>query len=564
MNSDFPFGHFLKLKNSDKNITTEEKAEPADDFCDVNNESSFYEAPAPFQTKKAKNSESSFSVEELNTINQEILSIVKDFINEQKYNTFFKNTFSLINISENTISFAVTTNFIKIMIETHYLSFIKQAIESVLGNQYTLSLNVANSQKSLSSNVNNILNTINESKAETFSDEVISQNKSIKNVKSARFKPTGLNLFSSKKDLEYKIESKVINHVKGNKNIVGKNIDPKKTFDSFIEGPSNNMAYASSIAVSNNPGKTYPCLYIHSSSGLGKTHLLHSIANGIREKYPAEKICLITGRGFMNEMVDAMSNKRIGVFRKKYSEHVDVLIIDDIHEIKNKQGTQNEFFHVFNELYNKGKQLIFTSDTQPNEIIGIEDRIRTRLAWGLVLDIQKPNLETRIAILKRKAIEEDIYIPDDVITMIASSIEANIRELEGALIRLGAYSSVFNVDIDTEIAKEQLKISNFNSKKTYLDIKTIAGHVSSFYKISVADLKSKSRMKEITTARHVAMYLSYKVGKATLSEIGTFFGNRDHSTVLHGVEKIKKINQTDSMFAQLIIDLESTILGSNQ
>jgi chromosomal replication initiator protein len=252
-----------------------------------------------------------------------------------------------------------------------------------------------------------------------------------------------------------------------------------------------------------------------------------------------------------------MKSQTMPEFRKKYSEQIDILMVDDIHELKNKSSTQNEFFHVFNELHNKGKQLIFTSDKHPKEIDGIEDRIRTRLAWGMVVDIQLPDLETRTAILKRKAIEEDIFLPDDVVNLIAKSIKNNIRELEGSLIKLGAFSSVFNVDIDLEIAKEQLKLTE-ESEKDLVSFDQICKTVSKYYKIPVADLLSKARNKEVTHARHIAMYLSNKIIRATLVSIGQHFG-RDHSSVLHAIDKINKKVKENSSIKQEIFEIESNL-----
>ncbi len=258
----------------------------------------------------------------------------------------------------------------------------------------------------------------------------------------------------------------------------------------------------------------------------------------------------------MTEMIDYIAEKKIAEFRKKYSEKIDVLIIDDIHELKNKAGTQNEFFHVFNELHAKGKQLIFTSDKHPKEIDGLEERIKTRLSWGLVLDIQAPDIETRIAILKKKALEEDIFLPDDVLTFIASSVKNNIRELEGSLIRLGAYSSVFKVDIDLEIAKDQLKLTEDTAKIEGYTIESVSKIVSHYFKVPLVDLRSKVRLKEITDPRHIAMYLSYKICGATLIEIGNYFGKRDHTSVMHAIEKVKQSIKTDPQASQIIVDLE--------
>ena len=317
------------------------------------------------------------------------------------------------------------------------------------------------------------------------------------------------------------------------------------------------MAHAFAIAVAKDPGKVYPQLYLHGNSGLGKTHLLHAICNYILETNPQTKICITTANAFMQEMVEAIQNKNDDAFRRKYTTIIDVLIIDDIHELKNKARTQTEFFHIFNELQNKGKQLIFTSDKPPKEIDGIEDRIRTRLSSALIVEIQQPDLETRMAILKKKAIEQDIFISDEVINLIASCVKTNIRELEGKLVALGAYSDIMNVDIDLEIAKTQLGLTE-DYEEHILSMDALARAVANNFKIPIGDLKGKSRIKEVTIARHIAMYMSHKILKKTLEEIGKFY-DRDHTTVIHGVKKIEEQIKENPQVSQKIYEIESSL-----
>ena len=435
------------------------------------------------------------------------------------------------------------------------MDHIQDAIQQVLGKKYEITISVFPLNNGLSSNQSNILNTINQSKNESFSEKAILKS-DVKKV-SAKDASFTIDLIPTKEDKLSSVHSKAMNYP--NSQHFKFAVDPKKTFESFVVGPSNNMAYASTQAVAKNPGKVYPCLYLHSNSGLGKTHLLHSVANKVKEIHPTLIICITTTRDFMTEMVDAVANKNISAFRKKYSENIDILMIDDVHELKNRQGTQNEFFHVFNELHNKGKQLIFTSDKHPKDIDGIEERIKTRLTWGLVLDIQPPDLETRIAILKNKAAKEDIYLPQDVINLIATRIRSNIRELEGSLIRLSAYSSVFDIDIDIDIAKEQLSFTD-NGEQDIMTIEAIAKATSQHFKVPLADIKSKSRLKTVTQARHAAMFLSYTLIKPTPTymEIGKFFGGRDHTSVLHAVEKIRRTSKTSNQLSQNLLEIENS------
>jgi len=337
-------------------------------------------------------------------------------------------------------------------------------------------------------------------------------------------------------------------------------IDNLKRFENFIIGASNQLAFATAQAVAQTPGKNgkYPSLYLHSNSGLGKTHLLHAVANQIKENYPQLVICLITARDFMNEMISYIQKNNISEFRKKYSEKVDVLMIDDIHEIHSKQGTQNEFFHIFNELHNKGKQLIFTSDKAPKEIEGLEERVKTRLQWGLVVDIQRPDIETRIAILKGKAQELDLYCTEDVINLIATSVKSSIRELEGSLIRLSAYADVMDIEIDTEIVREQLNIQD-NSNVKQITLESIAKTTSQHFKIPLPDLRSKSRNKEIAYARHVAIYLSRKLIRATQQDIGRYYGGRDHTSIIHAEKKVQELLKTDSTLSRNVLEIENAL-----
>lgn len=524
MNQNFPFDHFLKAtfdQNNSNIFNNKEDIKPVE------------------QKEKNSGIEDSFSHEELNLINDEIHNTLKALINTQKYNAFFNNALSLTNITLDTLEFSVPSNLIKSMVEKS-LDQINEAIKNALGKEYYIVINV-------SEQAGPTYTTLEKSHKEQFSKP-----------KSARDVSFTLDLNQSKNDLLSRVESVYIDHM--NPEQPGMIIDPIKTFDNFVVGPSNNLANAAAIAIAKNPGKDgkYPSLYIYSNSGLGKTHLLHAVANGIKDNYPHFVICLITARDFMKEMIDAMKDKKLHEFQKKYSEKVDVLMIDDIHELKNKESTQNEFFHVFNELYNKGKQLIFTSDKAPHQIDGIEERIKTRLQWGLVVDIQKPDLETRIAILKRKAYELDLYVTDDIITLVACHIKNSIRELEGSLVKLSAFSEMMKVDIDAEMVKEILMIKDLDNDKK-ITLEQIGKITAQHFKIHLADLKSKSRTKDIAHARFIAMYLSRKILNATQEEIGIFYGGRDHSSVVHAEKTIVKRLETDMGLSKDVISIETKL-----
>jgi chromosomal replication initiator protein len=493
---------------------------------------------------------------ELETLNNEILNYLKTTISSEKFNAFFENL-ETKSLTQTQIEFSTPTPFIKTMITEYFSPFLDEAIQHNLGKPYKI---IINTQKHGIVKKDAPTFFINEEKThpgKNIVSKATKQNSRPTPIDTSFERNFHLDLIPTKEDLLSKVESKYIDHMQPDQH--GILIDPNKTFENFIIGPSNNIACATAKAVSSNPGKSgkYPSLYFYSNSGLGKTHLLHSVANAIKNQHPRLRICLITARDFMNEMINAIQNNNIANFRKKYSEKIDVLMIDDIHELKDKQGTQNEFFHIFNELHDKGKQLIFTSDKSPKEIAGIEERIKTRLQWGLVIDIQKPDLETKIAILKRKAYELDLYCTEDVITLIASSIKSSIRELEGALVKLSAFSDVMKMEIDTDIVKEQLNLKGADKRPT--DLEDIAKAVSQYFKIPLADLKSKARSKEITRVRHIAMYLSRKIVKSTQQEVGYFYGGRDHTSVIHAVNKISQQSKKEPYLANTILEIQNLL-----
>ena len=542
---EFPFSHFLNPINIENKITTENN-----DGLKLERDNQIDTLPIS-ENQEIPKSEG-FSIEELRFINAGILEHLKSNIATQKFETYFDSNFSLMQIKRNEVIFNVATNFIKNIIEDQFREFLGRSLREVLGNKnFKISILVNNQQVITASNTSNTSNTSNF----ISSLERVNENNII-NKKSVKENTFTLDLSPTKEDLITSVESKYINHMENNYD--ESNIDPSKTFSNFITGHSNQLAVASAIAVARNPGKSgkYPSLYLHSNSGLGKTHLLNAVANGIKDQFPHLRICLITARNFLKEMVEYIKDNNIEQFQRKYSEKVDVLMIDDIHELKNKKGTQDEFFHIFNELYNKGKQLIFTSDKAPAEIDGIPERIKTRLQWGLVIDIQKPDIETRIAILKKKALGLDLYLSDDILTSIATSIKSNIRELEGSLIKLSAFSDVMKMDIDMEMVKDLLKLNNYTEEKT-ITLEDIAKITSTHYRIPVADLKSKARSKEITKARHIAMYLSRKIMHTTQQEIGKFFGGRDHTSVIHALNKITTQLKVDVALSRDIIQIES-------
>jgi chromosomal replication initiator protein len=533
MTQKFPFNHFLKLDGLNE-LSASKKSEVSSVIVE---ETLKTLAPA----KECKNLASEFSTEELRTITDELLDHIKNLINPNKFHAYFANAFTVAAVKQDLVEIVVTTNFIKKMIETHYPETIKQALLEILGKNYDLDIQVLGASASgISSHTENILNNVKNKKAES--------------VKNTSFFIDELE--PTKEDLFKAIDSQVIEHQTANPS---NQIDLNKTFGNFIIGPSNNIAHALALAVAKDPGKTYPALYIYGNSGLGKTHLIHAIANFIQVNKPSMRICLTSANRFMNEMVESIKKNQSFEFKKHYTENTDILIIDDIHELKNKTTTQEMFFHIFNELISKGKQLVFTSDKTPKEIDGIEERIRTRLSSALPVEIQQPDLETRIAILKKKAVEKDVYLSDDVVNLVAKCVKSNIRELEGCLIKLGAVTSILKVDIDLEVAKEHLKLSEELENQKNVTIETITKTVANYYKIPVGDIRGKTKTKEVALPRQVAMFLVSKMLKPTLKDNGQYFSGRDHSTVLHAIKTISDRIKTDVLLAQQVLDIEKQL-----
>ena len=323
-------------------------------------------------------------------------------------------------------------------------------------------------------------------------------------------------------------------------------LNPRYTFDSFIVGSSNQFAHAACRAVAEAPSRSYNPLFIYGGVGLGKTHLMHGIGQYVLEHDRTLKLTYISSERFMNEMINALRYDRVLDFRERYRS-VDVLLIDDIQFLAGKEGTQTEFFHTFNALYDSQKQIVISSDCPPHEIQSLEERLRSRFEWGLIADIQPPELETKVAILKKKAETEAVPLPDNVAMYIAGKIKSNIRELEGSLIRLIAFASLTGQDITLPLAQEVLKnILDHEEKAVTID--TIQKFVADRYNLRMVDLRSRNNSKSIAMPRQVAMYLCKALTHASLPEIGRSFGGKHHSTVIHSIRKVEELRKRDSNF----------------
>ncbi len=334
------------------------------------------------------------------------------------------------------------------------------------------------------------------------------------------------------------------------------------TFEEFVVGSQNRLAHSASVAVAGNPGKTYNPLYIYGKVGLGKTHLLHAIAWELIKKFKDLKIMYITTEEFTNEVIRAIQNAHsngdiIDNMHRKY-RNVDVLLVDDIQFLAGKERTQEEFFHTFNALHNAGKQLVITSDCLPKEIATLEERLRNRFEWGLIVDIQKPDFETRIAILKKKAARLEVTIRDEVFEYIANNVYENIREMEGALTRLVAKASLMNEDITKEFAEKALQ-DIINPENEPVTIDRIKSVVSEYFNLDPAELSSKKRDQKIVFPRQIAMYLIRKYTDASLPLIGDSFGGRDHTTVMHAVSKIEESYNKEETLRAIIDEIKNKI-----
>ncbi|PKM51089.1 MAG: chromosomal replication initiator protein DnaA [Firmicutes bacterium HGW-Firmicutes-7] len=338
------------------------------------------------------------------------------------------------------------------------------------------------------------------------------------------------------------------------------NLNSRYTFDTFVVGNNNKLAHAASLAVADSPAEAYNPLFIYGGVGLGKTHLMHSIAHNILNESPHSKVLYVSSEKFTNELINSIKTGNNEDFRKKYRD-IDVLLVDDIQFIAGKERTQEEFFHTFNTLYEAKKQLIISSDRPPKEIETLEERLRSRFEWGLIADIQAPDFETRMAILRKKAELENLDIPNDVNQYVANNITSNIRELEGAVNKIVAYSTLVHKQITKELAEDALKDLISLKENPAITIEYIVEVVSQHYNLNPEDITSKKRPREISYPRQIVMYLSRTLTDMSLPQIGNKLGKRDHTTIIHGYEKINTELKTDPILVNTISILTKKVTG---
>ncbi len=537
MTPKFPFDQFLKWDEENTPLGGPLEARPTPE------KTAGTPARDPAPSGEAP---SQIGADELKLLGHEIKETLRALVPPQAFNTYFSDTFSVVDWRGDTVEFLITTNFIRRIIETQYITQLRKAVLDTLGRDYKLEFRTFGVRTaSLSPNTNSILKEL--PRQEEFSPRKLT-------AKENTFVLS--DLVPTAEDRQHAADSRVMEQM-APASAVG--MDPLKKFSNFVVGPSNNLAHASALAVARDPGKIYPSLYIYGNSGLGKTHLLHAIVNHIHEHRPHLKVLVTSGNSLMAEWVEATRENRSIDFRKKYTQNVDVLVVDDIHGLRGREGTQDQFFHIFNELTDRKKQLIFTADKTPREMDRLEERIRTRLSSALVVEMQQPDLETRIAILKAKAQEKDFFLSDEVVNLIAKCVKSSIRELEGCLVQLKAYTDFMKVDIDLEFAREHLKLNDQVESQKLLTPESITKAVAQYYRIPLGDIRGKSKSKDIVLARQVAMYFIHQHLRKTLLEIAHFFGKKDHTTPMYSLEVVKKRIKEDQPFAQQLLDIEKTL-----
>ncbi len=451
---------------------------------------------------------------ELDQIWQKSLENIKGRLTGVAFNTWFKNT-EPVAIHEGSFVISTPNKFAKEWLESRHIPMIKTALHETMGQEVEVRITVRRGQPNVAS------------APAMPPDPAASQDAPAPRRDPAPRRSSSPTQFN-----------------------------PRYAFDAFVVGDGNQFAHAASVAVAENPAKAYNPLFVYGGAGLGKTHLLHAIGIYASSLHPDMRVKYITSEAFTNEFIESIRTRNPLPFQKKYRT-IDLLLIDDIQFIINKEGTQEEFFHTFNTLYEGHKQVVISSDRPPKEMPALADRLRSRFEWGLIVDIQPPNLETRIAILQKKAEVSGIDIGDDVIQFIAGKRQLNVRELEGALTRVAAFADLTNSVIDVSLTKDILKEILPETKPKKITSRAIMTETAKFFGVSVADLTGESRSRFISYPRQVAMYLSREMTDHSLPKIGADFGGRDHTTVMHGVKKISaslKKDQEVKMQVQELIN----------
>jgi chromosomal replication initiator protein len=432
------------------------------------------------------------------------LVLIKSQMNETSFNTWVKTSLSPLKMEGNLLTLCTDVNYIKTML-SRYMDLIASSVSQVAG--FPVQVEVVTREEA---------NTVN-----------------IEKDKQEKIPATG--------------------RINGSMQL-----NPRYTFDSFVVGSSNRFAHAAALAVAEAPAEAYNPLFLYGGVGLGKTHLMHAIGHFVQQQRPETRLMYITSEEFTNEMISAIQQNRNIEFRDRF-RNVDILMVDDIQFIAGRDSTQEEFFHTFNALHDDHKQIVLTSDRPPRDIARLEERLRSRFEWGLIADIQRPDIDTRIAILRKKAMTDHIQVSDEVLELIASRVDSNIRELEGSLIRLAAYSNLVNKPISPALCEEALREIFMKKAPKQITAEMIIETVSNFYNLKPEDITGSSRRREITVPRQISMYLSREMAGLSLPQIGQAFGGRDHSTVLYSCNLVAENIKKSANMATLVEDFRRMI-----
>jgi chromosomal replication initiator protein len=446
----------------------------------------------------------------LNIIWEKSTNIIKEKISQQNFETWIR-PIQIISIEGNNIQFSVPNKFFKDWIMDNYLSVIRDSLDAVTHVDFK---------------INFLVNSDN-GKVTEASDPVKKPHAPAKKVTAnkVRSQPT---------------------------------LNSNYSFERFVVGSCNQFAHAAAVAVAEQPAKNYNPLFIYGGVGLGKTHLLNAIGMRSLDLYQSMNVLYVSAEEFMNELINSIRYDKMPQFREKY-RNIDCLLIDDIQFIAGKERTQEEFFHTFNTLHDSGKQIVVSSDKFPKDIQNLESRLRSRFEWGLIADIQPPEVETKMAIIEKKAQENNLFLPQNVSHFIAVSAESNIRELEGFLVRISAYASLTNREINLELVKEVLKKIIKQNEKEEITIEEIVKTVASKFNLKLVDIKSQNKNKNLVLARQIVMYLARKLTTASFPDIGDKIGGRDHSTVIYANNKMKRLLSTDEKLRQTIENIENSL-----
>jgi len=449
----------------------------------------------------------------MDTVWDKTTKIIQEKISKQNFDTWIK-PIKIAGLEDKCVRLVVPNKFFKDWLMDNYVSTIKQSLKNVVGLEVDVDFVLSKTQKS----------------APGQASVAVRQQKTSTDSVTATKAKDNLSLNSN------------------------------YTFERFVVGPCNQFAHAASVSVAKQPAKNYNPLFIFGGSGLGKTHLLNATGLLTAATHPELNVMYVSAEEFMNEMINSIRYDRMPKFREKY-RNISCLLIDDIHFLAGKERTQEEFFHTFNSLHDSGKQIVVTSDKFPKDIPNLEGRLRSRFEWGLIADIQPPDIETKIAIIEKKMQENHITLPSNVTHYIASYVESNIRELEGFLVRISAYSSLTGREIDLELVKEVLKKLIQRDENHEVSIDEIIKAVASKLNIKISDIKAHNKNKNLVFARQIAMYLSRKLTHASFPDIGHKIGGRDHSTVIYATNKISQKIETDQKLKLLVKDIEEQLIN---